>query len=65
MGNSTLTLTVFQERIQQLESENSQLTRELRGTVEASTKTLDQLMRVEALCENLKVKLQEVKGHVG
>ncbi|CAL1536848.1 unnamed protein product [Lymnaea stagnalis] len=65
LDNSAEDLNKLNDRIKALESENFHLTRELEHSVAQSTRMLDQVMKLEASNERLKLKINQLKDHVG
>jgi len=53
----------LQARNRELEIENEKLSKELRNSVEESTRMLDQVMRLEMANEAMKAQLAEIKEH--
>ncbi|GFO46913.1 chromosome-associated kinesin kif4a [Plakobranchus ocellatus] len=55
----------LKERVKELEQENYELTKQLQSSVAQSSRTLSQMLRLEASNERLKMRVNQVKDYVG
>ncbi|XP_005097334.1 chromosome-associated kinesin KIF4A isoform X2 [Aplysia californica] len=58
-------LAKLTQRVKELEKENDHLTRELQRSVAESTSMLDQVMKLEASNDRLKLRINQIKDYVG